>query len=111
MKEIRAFVKTEKLSSVCAALHGIEGPTGMTTTDGRWFGRTRDHNHMRAEEAFDYREYATVDIFCIDDIVEWVVSAIVSSAHTGLRGDGKVYVLPVEDAARIGTGERGESAV
>jgi nitrogen regulatory protein P-II 1 len=113
MKHVIAFIKDHKLAQVTHALHGVEGLTGMTASSVRGFGRTR-HNRGDRDVA-DQLELLTprlrIDVFCPDDRVAAVVEAIRGAAHTGLRGDGKVYVECVEDAVRIETGARGEEAV
>lgn len=63
------------------------------------------------EEVFGFIDHIKFEIICSDELVEQVVNAIEKNAHTGLRGDGKIYVSPVEDAVRISYGERGEPAI
>lgn len=113
MKLITAYVKRLKLSQVTLALHKVEGLTGMSASDVRGFGRgrARDAPDRIVEDLVDYRPSVRLEIACADDLVERVVEAIEKAAHTGLRGDGKIYVSPVERAVRIRTGERGEAAV
>lgn len=112
MKEIRAYVKPHKLGEVILALHYVQGLTGMTVLDARGFGRGHaKHKHETSDDALDYVPCARIELFCQDDIAETVISTIQQHAHTGLRGDGKIYVLPVEQAVRISSGERGETAV
>jgi nitrogen regulatory protein PII len=113
MKRIIAFIKPHKLSDVTLALHRVEGLTGMSAVDVRGFGRGRATGvpHTIAEDLVDYVPHVRLDAVCLDEIVEEVVETIRREAHTGLRGDGKIYVAPVEDAVRISTGERGEAAV
>lgn len=113
MKEIKAYIKRHKLSAVTLALHQIEGLTGMTVLDARGFGRGRakDSPDRTTEELVDFISCVRLEIVCQDDLVEQVVSTIQQAAHTGLRGDGKIYVSPIELAVRISTGERGEAAI
>ncbi len=107
MKKIEAYVKSHRLDQVATALHHVEGLTGMTSTPARGFGRGRKTTHT----SDDWHEVVRIDVFCADDQATKCVEAIRQAAHTGLRGDGKIYVLPVEEAIRISTGERGQSAV
>ena len=113
MKQITAYIKPHKLSDVTRALHRVEGLTGMSAVDVRGFGRGRAKGapHTITEDLVDYVPHVRVEAVCRDEIVDEVVETIQREAHTGLRGDGKIYVLPAEDAVRISTGERGEAAV
>ena len=112
MKEIKAYIKPHKLSAVTLALHGIEGLTGMSLTEVRGFGRSKAKNapHRLTDDLDDYVPHVKIEIFCRDELVETIVNVIQKAAHTGLRGDGKIYVLPVETALRIQTNERGQNA-
>ncbi len=112
MKEIKAFIKPHMLSKVTRALQKIEGLTGMSVTDVRGFGRGRAKGAPRGDDdLLDYSLRMKIEIFCKEEYVEEVVSLIEKTAHTGLRGDGKIFVTPVEMAVRISTGERGEKAL
>jgi len=112
MKEIKAFIKPHMLSKVTRALQRMEGLTGMSVTDVRGFGRGRAKGTPRGDDdLLDYSLRMKIEIFCKDEYVEEVVSLIEKTAHTGLRGDGKIFVTPVEMVVRISTGERGEQAI
>jgi nitrogen regulatory protein PII len=112
MKEIKAYIKPHMLSKVTRALQKVEGLTGMSVTDVRGFGRGRAKGAPRGEDdLLDYSLRMKIEIFCKDGNVEEIVSLIERTAYTGLRGDGKICVTPVEMAVRISTGERGEIAV
>ena len=113
MKQVTAYIKPHKLADVTRALHHIEGLTGASTFDVKGFGRGRAKNvpHTITEDLVDYVPHVRLEAVCRDEIVEEVVETIRRAAHTGLRGDGKIYVASVEDAVRISTGERGEAAV
>ena len=113
MKEIKAFIKPHKLSKVTLALHKVEGLTGMSVVDVRGFGRGKAKNapHRIVEDLVDYIPHVKIEIVCLDEKVEEIISVIQKEAHTGLRGDGKIYISTIEDAARIQTNERGENAV
>lgn len=114
MKEIKAYIKPHKLSEVTLALHRVEGLTGMSVSEVKGFGRglSKDAPHSTREELIDYIPHVKIEIVCHDALVGEIVETIRRAAHTGLRGDGKIYVLSrVEEAVRISTGERGEDAV
>lgn len=113
MKEIKAYIKPHMLSRVTRALQKVEGLTGMSVTDVRGFGRGRAKGGpLRTEEdLLDYSLRMKIEIVCKDEKAEEIVSLIERTAHTGLRGDGKIFVAPVETAVRISTGERGEKAL
>ena len=95
------------------ALHQVEGLTGMSVTDVRGFGRGRAKGAPQriVDDLVEYMPRVKLEIFCHDELVEQVIAAIEKTAHTGLRGDGKIYITPVETAVRISTGERDEAAV
>ena len=113
MKAIKAYIKPHKLSEVTLALRKVAGLSGMSVSDVRGFGRggaTQGAEHL-AEEVMDFLPGIKLEIMCHDDLVETVVATIEHAAHTGLRGDGKIFVTSVETAVRISTGERGEAVV
>ena len=113
MKEVRAYIKPEKLTAVTLALHEIDGLTGMSVIHARGFGRGHKERgaQERIEQLLDHVPNFRVEIVCSDELVVRVVEMIKDHAYTGLRGDGKIYVAPIEDAVRISTGERGEKAI
>lgn len=114
MTEVRAYIKPHKLDEVTLALHHVEGLTGMSVSDVKGFGRglAKDAPHSIHEDLADYAPHVKIEIFCREALVDEVVETIRQAAHTGLRGDGKIYVVShVEQAVRISTGERGEAAV
>ena len=113
MKHIIAYIKPHKLNGVTLALHKIEGLTGMSVLEVKGFGRGKAKNvpHRIVEDLIDYVPHVKIEIFCKDELLEQVVKSIQTEAHTGLRGDGKIYVNTVDDAIRISTGERGEAAI
>ena len=110
MKKVEAFVKSIRLSQVMLAVHHVEGLTGMSVTQAHGFGRGHGPDHF-GDDATDMNPIVRIEVFCGDELVEQIIAAIEKAAHTGLRGDGKIYVLPVEQAVRISTGERGQAAV
>jgi nitrogen regulatory protein P-II 1 len=112
MKKIEAVIKPFKLDEVKEALHGI-GIQGMTVTEVRGFGRQKGHTELYrgAEYVVDFLPKIKLEIAVKDEMVDKVIDAIVSAANTGRIGDGKIFVLPMQEAIRIRTGERGSDAV
>ncbi len=112
MKKIEAIIKPFKLEEVKDALTEI-GVQGLTVSEVKGFGRQKGHTELYrgAEYVVDFIPKIKIEVVVPDNVVEKVVETIVSAARTGRIGDGKVFVLPVEDAVRIRTGERGESAI
>ncbi len=108
MKQVIAYIKSHKLEDASLALHRIRGFPGMSVLDIRGVGSSRDAPRTEQDYSYRFRERIKLEINCPDDLVEPIIDAIERSAHTGLPGDGKIYVLPVEEAVRIRTGERGE---
>jgi len=114
MKAIHAYFKASREERVKAILQKIDGLTGVTFFDVRQgYGRIRGEDQpMRInDDAEIFVPHVKLELFCHDDLVDQVVEAIANGAHTGLREDGKIYILPVDDAIRISTGDRGEGAV
>ncbi len=112
MKKIEAIVKPFKLDEVKEALQGI-GIQGMTVTEVKGFGRQEGHTELYrgAEYVVDFLPKIKIEIAVSDDLVDKAVQLIVETANTGRIGDGKIFVLPVEETIRIRTGERGPHAV
>ena len=113
MKEIKAYIKPHKLSQVTLALHKVAGLTGMSVSNILGFGRGRAEGvpHSIREDLVDFIPHVKIEIICSDELVQEIVTTIQREAHTGLRGDGKIYVATVDKAVRISTGEQGLSAV
>lgn len=113
MKQITAFIKPYKLSEVTRALHKVDGLPGVSVSDSRGSGRARADatTDLITEGLGEFVEYNRIEIICADELVDPVIAVIEQSANTGLHGDGKIYVLPIEQAVRISTGERGDDAV
>jgi nitrogen regulatory protein P-II 1 len=113
MKMVIAFVKKNKFDEVMLALHQIEGLTGASSSEIHGFGRDRSspNAEQKSEISLDFQPHIRLEVACRSELVEDVVSTIKDAAHTGLLGDGKIYVLPLEESVRIRTGEHGESAV
>jgi nitrogen regulatory protein P-II 1 len=112
MKLIIAIIKPFKLEEVKAALAEV-GVEGMTVTEVKGFGRQKGHTEIYrgSEYTVDFLPKVKVEVAVSDDAAAKAINAIVSSAKTGKIGDGKVFVLPLEQVVRIRTDERGESAV
>lgn len=113
MKEIKAYIKPHKLSSVTLALQQIKGLDGISISNVRGFGRGRAKTapDRITEDFLDFVPRVKIEIVCRDNLVEEIVSTIENTARTGLRGDGKIYVSEVQSAVRISTGERDERAI
>jgi len=109
---IKAIIKPFKLDDVRDALGGL-GVEGMTVTEVKGFGRQKGHTELYrgAEYVVDLLPKVEIEVVVPDDRVEVVVEAIASKANTGRIGDGKIFVIPVENAVRIRTGETGDSAL
>ena len=113
MKLIQAYIKPHKLSEVSLALHNVEGLTGMSVYDVSGCGREKEEDspHSIEEDLVDFVPHVKLEIFCHDEQIDDIITTIQTSAHTGLRGDGKIYILEVDNAVRISTGEQGEIAI
>jgi nitrogen regulatory protein PII len=112
MKLIIAIIKPFKLEEVKEALAGI-GVEGMTVTEVKGFGRQKGHTEIYrgSEYTVDFLPKVKLEIVVSEEVVSKTVDTIIKAAKTGKIGDGKVFVIGVDDAVRIRTDERGESAV
>jgi nitrogen regulatory protein PII len=112
MKLIQAIIKPFKLDDVREALTEI-GVTGMTASEVKGFGRQKGHTELYrgAEYVVDFLPKVKLEIVVKEEDVDTAIEAIQKAAHTGKIGDGKIFVLPVEQAIRIRTGETGRDAV
>jgi nitrogen regulatory protein P-II 2 len=112
MKMITAIIKPFKLDEVREALSGI-GVQGITVTEVKGFGRQKGHTELYrgAEYVVDFLPKVRIDAAVDDALVERVIEAIEASARTGKIGDGKVFVMPIEQVIRIRTGETGKDAL
>ena len=106
MKLIKAIVKPFKLEAVKDALTAV-GIAGMTVSEIKGFGRQKGHIEVYrgSEYSIDFRPKSLIEIVVDDDTLEAALQAITRSAHTGKIGDGKIFVLPVEQSIRIRTDE------
>ena len=112
MKKIEAIIKPFKLDEVKEALHEV-GLQGITVLEAKGFGRQKGHTELYrgAEYVVDFLPKVKIELFVKDDMLERAVEAIQQAAHTGRIGDGKIFIVPVENAIRIRTGETGSEAI
>jgi nitrogen regulatory protein P-II 1 len=112
MKKVEAIIKPFKLDDVKESLKEI-GVQGLTVTEVKGFGRQKGHTELYrgAEYVIDFLPKIKLEIVVSDDMVTKVIDAIMDSAKTGKIGDGKIFVLSMEEVIRIRTGERGEDAL
>ena len=112
MKKIEAIVKPFKLDEVREALSEV-GITGLTVTEVKGFGRQKGHTELYrgAEYVVDFLPKIKVEVVVTDEMVDAAVEAIVKAAHTGKIGDGKIFIMAVEQVIRIRTGETNEAAI
>ena len=112
MKKVEAIIKPFKLDDVKEALTQI-GVIGMTVTEVRGLGRQKGHTELYrgSEYTVDFLPKVKIEVVVPDTLVDKVVATITGAAKTGSIGDGKVFVLPINESVRIRTGETGESAV
>jgi nitrogen regulatory protein P-II 2 len=112
MKLVTAIVKPFKLDDVREALSEI-GVQGITVTEVKGFGRQKGHTELYrgAEYVVDFLPKVKIEAAIADDLLDAVIEAISKAAHTGKIGDGKIFVVNLEQAIRIRTGETGNEAV
>ncbi len=112
MKKIEAIIKPFKLDDVKEALNEI-GIQGMTVSEVKGYGRQRGHKEVYrgAEYVVDFIPKIKIEIVVEADLANQVVETIKKAAYTGKIGDGKIFVLPIEDVVRVRTGEKGKDAI
>ena len=112
MKKIEAIIKPFKLDEVKEALHEV-GLQGITVLEAKGFGRQKGHTELYrgAEYVVDFLPKVKIELVVEDDMLERAVEAIQQAAHTGRIGDGKIFLMPVENAIRVRTGETGSEAI
>ena len=112
MKLITAIIKPFKADDVREALSEL-GVSGMTLTEVKGFGRQKGHTELYrgAEYVIDFLPKAKLEIAVADELADQAIEVICKAAGTGQIGDGKVFVLPMDDCIRIRTGERGSEAI
>ena len=112
VKKIEAIIKPFKLDDVKDALHDV-GVSVITVSEVKGFGRQKGHTELYrgAEYVIDFLPKVKVEVVVEDSLVDNVVEAIENAARTGRIGDGKIFVIEVEQAIRIRTGDRGADAI
>jgi nitrogen regulatory protein P-II 1 len=112
MRKIEAIIRPHLLDAVKSALQEI-GVVGMTVSEVKGFGRQKGHTetYRGSEYKIDFVPKIKVEVVLPAEMVDMAISAILKTAKTGKFGDGKIFVLPVEEVIRIRTGERGEHAL
>jgi len=112
MKKVEAIIKPFKLDEVKESLSSI-GIQGLTVSEVKGFGRQKGHTELYrgAEYVVDFLPKVKLEIIVRDETVTQVVEAILKAAKTGRIGDGKIFVLPIDEVLRIRTGERGADAI
>ena len=112
MKKIEAIIKPFRLTNVKEALNEI-GIQGMTVTEVKGFGRQKGHTEIYrgSEYTVDFLPKVKIEIVLADAQVKSATEAIIKSAHTGNIGDGKIFILPLDNAIRIRTEDQGDNAV
>ncbi len=112
MKKIEAIIKPFKLDEVREALSDV-GITGLTVTEVKGFGRQKGHTELYrgAEYVVDFLPKVKIEVVVADSVVEQAIEAIVKAARTGKIGDGKIFVMDVNQVVRIRTGETDEEAI
>ena len=112
MKKIEAVIKPFKLDEVKEALNEV-GLQGITVLEAKGFGRQKGHTELYrgAEYIVDFLPKVKIELFVEESMLDRAVEAIQQAAHTGRIGDGKIFILPVENAVRIRTGETGSEAI
>ena len=112
MKKLEAIIKPFKLDDVKEALNNI-GIMGMTVSEVKGYGRQKGHKEIYrgAEYVVDFIPKLKIEIVADDSRVDEIVEMILKSANTGKIGDGKIFILPVENVVRIRTGEKGSDAI
>ncbi|RYF09933.1 MAG: P-II family nitrogen regulator [Deltaproteobacteria bacterium] len=112
MKKIEAIIKPFKLDEVKEGLQKI-GIAGITITEVKGFGRQKGHTELYrgAEYVVDFLPKVKLEVVVADDLVSQVVDSIAKGAQTGRIGDGKIFVIPIDEVIRIRTGEKGPDAL
>ena len=112
LKKIEAIIKPFKLDDVKEALNEI-GVQGMTTSEVKGYGRQKGHKEIYrgAEYVVDFIPKSRIEIVVDSELADQVVETIIQASNTGKIGDGKIFVLSVEEAVRVRTGERGKDAI
>ncbi len=112
MKKIEAIIRPHLLESVKDALQAL-GVQGLTISEVKGFGRQKGHTEVYrgSEYKVEFVPKLKLEVVVDDELVEQAVEAVIKTARTGKFGDGKIFILPVDEAIRIRTGEHGINAV
>jgi nitrogen regulatory protein P-II 1 len=112
MKQIQAYIQPFMLDKVVAALKTLH-IHGMSVVEAKGFGREKDQSypHLYVDDTMQFTPKLKIEIVCVDQDVEKIVEAIQKNAHTGRKGDGKIFISTLEESISILTGERGEKAI
>lgn len=112
MRKIESVIRPHLLDAVKDALQEV-GVVGLTITEVKGFGRQKGHTetYRGSEYKIDFLPKVKIEVVLPDEMVDLAIDAIMKTAKTGKFGDGKIFVIPVEEAIRIRTGERGELAL
>ena len=112
MKKIEAIIKPFKLDEVKEALQDL-GVQGLSVVEVKGFGRQKGHTELYrgAEYVVDFLPKVKIEVVLTEDMVDVAIEAIINAAKTNKIGDGKIFVLPIEQAIRIRTGETGDEAI
>jgi len=113
MKEIKAIIRPFKLDDVITALHKIDGLPGLTISGIKGFGKSKAINSKDAvkEGLHNYVKKIKIEIVVSNNMVEEIINVLQKNAHTGNPGDGKIFIINVEDVIKIRTNERGNNAI
>jgi nitrogen regulatory protein PII len=112
MKKIEAIIKPFKLDEVKSALAEV-GIQGLTVSEVKGFGRQKGHTELYrgSEYTIDFLPKVKIEVVIPDDKCDQVIEALLASAKTGRIGDGKIFIVSIDEVVRIRTGERGEAAI
>ncbi|MEH6672377.1 P-II family nitrogen regulator [Halopseudomonas sp.] len=113
MQEIKAYIKNHKLEAVTLAMHRVNGVSGMSVSDVRGYGRSKAHTSATnpIDGTADFVSHVKIEIVCHDQYVDDVIQVLKSVAHTGLRGDGRIFISEVGRAIRIEDGVEDSTVV
>jgi nitrogen regulatory protein P-II 1 len=112
MKKIECIIRPHLLDAVKAALQEV-GIVGMTVTEVRGFGRQKGHTetYRGSEYKLEFVPKVKIEVALPEEMVDHAVEAVLKTANTGKFGDGKIFVVPLDEVVRVRTGERGEAAI